>query len=109
MNRFLMLLGVAIVVFSIAGGALEIANGYSQYQSHLQISGAPGTSAPSVLDEVQWQLARLVGAGIIMGGLIFGSILMGLSWIGTILEQLRDSLAENTTVPAKRARNQVLS
>ena len=109
MNRFLMLLGVATVAFSIAGGALEIANGYNQYQSHLQISGAPGTSPPSVLDEVQWQLARLVGGGIIMGGLISGSILMGLSWIGTILEQLRDSLAENTTMPGKTARNQVLS
>jgi hypothetical protein len=97
MNRYLMLLGIAIIVFSIAGGSLEIANGYNQYQSHMQVAGPPGTNPLNVFDEVQWQLARLVGGGIIMGGLVAGSILMGLSWIGQVLEQVRDSIAHATT------------
>lgn len=105
MNRYLMLLGVVIIVFSIAGGSLEIANGYNQYQSHVQVSGPPGTSPLNVFDEVQWQFARLVGVGIIMGGLVSGSILMGLSWIGRILEQLRDLLVQATATPAKTVRS----
>jgi len=85
-----MLLGVAIIVFSVAGGSLAIANSYNQYQGHLHISGVADTNPLSVLDEVQWQVARLVGGAVIMGGLVSGSILMGLAWIGRTLEQLRD-------------------
>lgn len=106
MNRYLMLLGVAIIVFSLAGGSLQIANSYNQYQSHIQFSGAPGTNPLSVLDEAQWQFARLVGGGIIMGGLISGSILMALAWIGRTLEELRVLLAANTTTPSKAVQNQ---
>lgn len=94
MNRYLTLLGVAIIVFSIAGGSIELSNSYNQYQSHFRVSGTPGTNPLTMLDEAQWQLARLVGGGIIMGGLISGSMLMALGWIGRILEQLRDALAE---------------
>jgi hypothetical protein len=106
MNRYLMLLGVAIIVFSIAGGSLQLGNSYNQYQSHIQISGAPGTNPLSVLDEAQWQFARLVGGGIIMGGLISGSILMALAWIGRTLEELRVVVAGNPAAPAKAAQSQ---
>lgn len=105
MNRYLMLLGVAIIVFSIAGGSLEIANSYNQYQSHVHVSGVADTNPMSVLDEVQWQFARLVGGGIIMGGLISGSILMALGWIGRVLEEVRAVVAGITTTPANAARN----
>lgn len=94
MNRYLTLLGVAIIVFSIAGGSIELSNSYNQYQSHFRVSGTPGTNPLTMLDEAQWQFARLVGGGIILGGLISGSMLMALGWIGRILEQLRDALAE---------------
>lgn len=97
MNRYLMLLGIAIIVFSLAGGSVEISNSYNQYQSHLHVSGAPGTNPLTVFDEVQWQFARLVGGAIITGGLISGSMLMGLAWIGRTLEHLRDSLTGELT------------
>jgi hypothetical protein len=64
------------------------------------------------MDEARWQVARLVGAAVIAGGLISGSMLMGLAWIGKTMEQVRDALegelvlapAGHTEVPAK-ARN----
>ena len=101
MNRYLLVLGVAVIVFSIAGGSLEIANSYSKYQGHLRISGIADANALSLLDEAEWQFARLVGGAVIMGGLISGSILMGLAWIGRTLEELRDSRPAVNTVLVK--------
>jgi hypothetical protein len=106
MNRYLMLLGVAIIVFSLAGGSLELVDSYNQYQSHLRIVGGVGPTSMSVLDEAEWQFARLVGGGIIMGGLIFGSILMALGWIGRTLEEIRAVITEKTAMPAKAVQSQ---
>ena len=97
MNRYLMLLGVALIVFSVAGGSIEILNGLNQYQNRLHVSGTPGTNPLSVLDEAQWQFARLVGGGIIAGGVVGGSLLMGLAWIGGTLELIRDALSATRT------------
>lgn len=94
MNRYLMLLGVAIMVFSIAGGSIEISGSYNDYQTHLRVSGTPDTNPLTVLDEVRWQFARLVGGGIITGGVISGSMLMALAWIGRTMEEVRDALSD---------------
>jgi hypothetical protein len=92
MHRYLMLLGVAVIVFSVAGGSIEIASSYGEYRGRFQVSGAADANPLSVLDEARWQAARLIGGGVIAGGLIAGSILMGLAWIGKTAEQLRDLL-----------------
>lgn len=93
MSRYLMLLGVAIIAFSIAGGSIEISGSYNEYQTHLRVSGTPGTNPLTVLDDARWQFARLIGGGIIMGGLISGSMLMALGWIGRTMEEVRDALS----------------
>ena len=86
-----MLLGVVIVVFSVAVGFIELSNSYREYQTHMQIAGGEGNPL-TVMDEIKWQVARLVGGAVIAGGLISGSMLMGLAWIGKTMEQVRDAL-----------------
>lgn len=108
MNRYLMLLGIVTIVFCVAGGSIELSNSYKEYQTHMQANGGEG-SPLTVMDEVRWQVARLVGGAVIAGGLISGSMLMGLAWIGKTMEQVRDALAgelaqapaEHADVPAK--------
>lgn len=93
MNRYLMLLGIVVIVFSVAGGSIELSASYNEYRSHVQaLGGVTGTPLTAV-DEVKWQLARLVGGAVIAGGLISGSMLMALAWIGKTMEQVRDALA----------------
>jgi hypothetical protein len=86
-----MLLGIVIIVFSVAGGSIELSNSYKEYQTHMQANGGEGNPL-TVMDEVRWQVARLVGGAVIAGGLISGSMLMGLAWIGRTMEQVRDAL-----------------
>lgn len=100
MNRYLMLLGIVIVVFSVVVGSVELSSSYREYQTHLRAGGGEG-SPMTVMDEVRWQVARLVGAAVIAGGLISGSMLMGLAWIGKTMEQVRDALeGELVSAPA---------
>jgi hypothetical protein len=107
-SRYLMLLGIVIVVFCVVVGSIELSSSYREYQTHLQAGGGEG-SPMTVMDVVKWQVARLVGAAVIAGGLISGSMLMGLAWIGRTMEQIRDALegelapapAGHTEVPAK--------
>lgn len=91
MSRYLMLLGIVIVVFCVVVGSIELSSSYREYQTHLQAGGGQG-SPMTVMDVVKWQVARLVGAAVIGGGLISGSVLMGLGWIGKTLEEVRDAL-----------------
>jgi hypothetical protein len=94
MYRYLTLLGVVIIVFGVAGGSIEISTSYNDYQSHLHVSGMPGSNPLTVLDEARWQAARLIGGFVVAGSLIAGSMLMGLAWIGKTIEEVRDALAE---------------
>ena len=91
MHRYLMLLGIVIIVFSVASGSIEVSTSYNEYQAHVQAGGGPG-NALTIEDELKWQFARLVGGAVIVGGLIAGSVLMGLAWIGRTMEQVRDAL-----------------
>jgi hypothetical protein len=102
MNRYLMLLGIAIVVFSLAGGSIELSSSYNEYQSHIHAAGGATGTPLTALDEARWQVTRLVGGGIIAGGAIAGSMLMGLAWIGRTMEQVRDALhGEPVEIPSK--------
>ena len=103
MNRYLMLLGIVIIVFCIAGGSIELSNSYKEYQTHMQANGGEGNPL-TVMDELRWQVARLVGGAVIAGGLISGSMLMALAWIGKTMEQVRDALdGELAEAPAVHA------
>lgn len=92
MHRYLMLLGVAVLAFSLAGGSVELSSAYNEYRSRIQATGGVTGTPFTAFDEVRWQLARLIGGAIISIGVIFGSILMGLAWIGRTIEQMRDAL-----------------
>lgn len=102
MNRYLTLLGISVIVFSIATGTIEILDGFNRYQSHMQVSGAPGTNPLTVVEEVQWQFARLLGGFIIAGGIVCGSLLMGLAWIGGILERVLLALSGEAAGVSRR-------
>lgn len=91
MSRYLMLLGIVIVVFCVVVGSIELSSSYREYQTHIQAGGGEGNPM-TVMDVVKWEVARLVGAAVIAGGLISGSMLMGLGWIGKTLEEVRDAL-----------------
>src|SRR5260221_11115338 len=95
MYRYLTLLGVGIIVFSVAGGTIQISNSYNEHQSLLHVSGVPGSNLLTVLDEARWQAARLIGSGVIAGGIMARSLLMALAWIGKILEEARVVLARD--------------
>ena len=103
MHRFLMLLGVAIVTISVLGGALQLSASYNTYQSHLQAAGSAAGTPVTALDEARWQVAQILGGGIIAGGTIAGSILMGLAWIGQTMEHLRDALRGELIAESKSA------
>ena len=105
MYRYLTLLGVGIIVFSVAGGTIQISNSYNEHQSLLHVSGVPGSNPLTVLDEARWQAARLIGGGAIAGGVIAGSMLMALAWIGKTLEQVRDVLARDIDEAAPQPGN----
>jgi len=87
-----MLMGVAILVISVVGGSLYLSGSYNAYQTRLHEMGAQPGSAVTFYDQTKWQFAQVLGGGIICGGFIFGSILMGLGWIVKTLEQVRDTL-----------------
>jgi hypothetical protein len=104
MHRYLMLLGIAIIVFGVAGGSVELSSSYDQYRSRIQATGGATGSPMTALDEARWQVARVIGGAVIAGSMIAGSILMGLAWIGRSLEQVRDALhGEFVEAPTKEA------
>ena len=97
MKGYLITLGAAIIAISIIGGAIYLSLSYDEYQGRLHALGA-GPDAPITLYEVaKWQVARILGGGIIFWGWIWGSFLMGLGWIGKTLEEIRDALASELT------------
>ena len=95
MSRYLIILGVAIIAFGIAGGTIAIMSAYDTYQTQLHVSGDPASNPLTFLGEAKWEAARLVGGATIVAGLVAGSILMGLGWIGAVLEQMQQRLAGN--------------
>ena len=95
MKRYLVLLGAAIIVLSLVGGAIYLSVSYNEYQSRIQAVGAPAGSPLSLFDVAKWQFARVMGGAIIFGGLIYGSLLMGLGWIAKLVQDIRDSLIED--------------
>jgi hypothetical protein len=94
-----MLLGVVIVVFCVVVGSIELSSSYREYQTHVLAGGGEGNPM-TVMDVVKWQVARLVGAAVIAGGLISGSMLMGLGWIVKTLEEVRDALEGELASPS---------
>jgi ABC-type Na+ efflux pump permease subunit len=93
MKGYLIMLGAAILVISVVGGSLYLSGNYNTYETRLrELNAQPGSSV-TLFDQTKWQFAQVLGCGIIFGGLIFGSMLMGLGWIGKTLEQVRDLLA----------------
>lgn len=92
MSRYLTILGVAIIVFSVAGGCLELSASYNEYQTRVRVSGNVTIGPLTVMDEAKWQVARILGGAIIAGGVIAGSALLGLGSICGTLEQIRDLL-----------------
>ena len=93
MKGYLIMLGAAILVISVVGGSLYLSSSYHTYETRLRELGAQPGSSITLFDQTKWQFAQVLGCGIIFGGLIFGSTLMGLGWIGKTLEQVRDLLA----------------
>jgi hypothetical protein len=92
MKGYLMVMGVAILAISVVGGSLYLSGSYSTYQARLHEMQAQPGSAVTLFDQTKWQFAQVLGGSIICGGLIFGSMLMGLGWIGRTLEEMRDAL-----------------
>lgn len=92
MRAYLLWLGALIVTLSLIGGALYLSASYGEYLQRLQATGAPPGSAVTMLDLVKWELAKIVGTGMLFGGVGLGSLLLGMGWIGKTLEELRDEL-----------------
>ena len=93
MKRYLVIFGVATIAISVIGGALYLSSGYDEYQSRLHAFGVAPDAPIMMYDVAKWQFAKILGGGIISGGWIFGSILMGLGWIGKTLEEIHEIMA----------------
>jgi hypothetical protein len=101
MRGYLITFGVAIIVISIIGGVLYLSASYDKYQSRLHALGAAPDAPIAMFDVAKWQFAKILGGGIISGGWILGSLLMGLGWIGKTLEEIRETLGnELADVPS---------
>jgi len=101
MKGYLIVLGVVVVTLSIIGGAIYLSGSYEEYQRRLQASGAPAGSPVTLMDQAKWQFATVVGTTLIAGGVILGSLLMGLGWIGKTLEEIRDATVMEPSEPQK--------
>lgn len=101
MKRYLIVLGAIVITLSILGGAIYLSGSYEEYQRRLQALGAPPGSPMTIMDQAKWQFAKVVGTAILAGGVILGSVLMGLGWIGKTLEEIRDAMVMETSEPEK--------
>jgi hypothetical protein len=101
MKGHLIVLGAIVITLSILGGAVYLSGSYEEYQQRLQALGAPAGSPMTLMDQAKWQFAKVVGTAILAGGVILGSVLMGLGWIGKTLEEIRDAMVMETSEPEK--------
>ena len=92
MKGYLVTLGVATIAISIIGGALYLSTSYDEYQSRLHALGVAPDAPIIMYDVAKWQFAKILGGGIISGGWILGSLLMGIGWIGKTLEEIRETM-----------------
>jgi hypothetical protein len=102
MKGYLVTFGVATIAISIIGGALCLSSGYDEYQGRLHALGVAPDAPIVMYDLAKWQFAKILGGGIISGGWIFGSLLMGLGWIGKTLEEIRETLGNELAAPSSR-------
>lgn len=99
MKGYLITFGVALIAISLMGGLLYLSSSYDEYQTRLHAVGV-GPDAPIMMyDVAKWQFAKILGGGIISGGWIFGSLLMGLGWIGKTLEEIRETMGNELVEP----------
>lgn len=101
MKSYLIVLGALVVTLSIIGGAIYLSESYDQYQRRLQALNAPAGSPYTMVDEAKWQFAKVVGTGGLVAGVILGSLLMGVGWMGKTLEDIRDSMLIEPPASAK--------
>jgi hypothetical protein len=101
MKGYLIVLGIIVVTLSIIGGAIYLSGSYEEYQRRLQALGAPAGSPMTLMDQAKWQFAKVIGTAMLAGGVILGSVLMGLGWIGKTLEEIRDAMVMETSEPEK--------
>lgn len=107
MKAYLVTFGVATIALSIIGGVLYLSSSYDEYQSRIHALGA-GPDAPIMMyDVAKWQFAKILGGGIISGGWIFGSLLMGLGWIGKTLEEIRETLGNELRETPSREESRI--
>ena len=101
MRSYLIVLGVIVVTLSIIGGAVYLSGSYEEYQRRLQAVNAPAGSPLTLFDLAKWEFSKLVGGAMLAGGVILGSLLVGLGWVGRTLEEIRDALVMETSEPEK--------
>src|SRR5438093_6346984 len=101
MKGYLIVLGAIVITLSIVGGAVYLSGSHEEYQRRLQALGAPAGSPMTMMDQAKWQFAKVVGTAVLAGGVILGSMLMGLGWIGKTLEEIRDAMVMETSEPEK--------
>ena len=92
MKGYLIVLGAIVVSVSVIGGAIYLSGSYDEYQRRLHALNAPPGASMTVLDEAKWQVARIIGIAGLAGGVILGSMLMGIGWMGKTLEEIRDAV-----------------
>ena len=109
MHRYLMLLGVVIMVLGVVGGALYLSGSYNEYQSRLHALGAGPGAQIAMFDDAKWGFSRAVGVVMIFGGVIWGSLLMGIGWMGKTMEDVRDALTSELATDAPQASHQATS
>ena len=93
MKGYLTTLGVVIIVIGVVGGSLNLSSSYDEYQRRLQVMRAAPGAPVMMFDEAKWGVARALSAGVIFGGVIWGSVLMALGWMVKTMEQVRDALS----------------
>ena len=101
MKAYLTVLGVIVVTLSIIGGAIFLSGSYEQYQRNVQAMHAPAGSSMTLMDEVKWQFAKIVGTAGLVAGVVLGSLLMGMGWIGKTLEDIREAMLMEPSEPEK--------
>ena len=92
MKRYLNLLAVVIMVVGVVGGALYLSSSYNEYYARLRTLGATPGAQIAMFEDIKWGVSRVLGGAMIFGGVIWGSLMMALAWMGDTAEQIRDAL-----------------
>ncbi len=85
MKKSLMILGIILLIGGTVGGTIYLYSSYLDYMIH-------DSRNPTVLEVLRWESSKWTGTIVIAGSVFSGILLLGISHVIKILEEIRDRI-----------------